>query len=180
MSISGSVARRYARALMEIGLESGKLRQIQQELKRIAESVEVSEELRNVLKSPAVLTSQRKQVLEILLQRLGVNQTVRNTCMLLVDRGRAEVLPAISHELETMVDEHEGVLRAEVTSSTALNKVYLDRLAKALQSVTGKRIELTAREDRELIGGVITRVGGVVYDGSIKARLSRVRELMLH
>ncbi len=179
MSDGGSIARRYARALMEIGQETGKLRNIQRELQKVAETVEGSEELRDLLRNPHFKGDQRKAVMESVLKRLGTTATVRNTCMLLVDRGRAELLLDISRELESMVDEHEGIVRAEVVSATPLSKMYLERLTKALQSVTGKKIILSSTMDKDLIGGVITRVGGVVYDGSLKARMSRVRELML-
>jgi F-type H+-transporting ATPase subunit delta len=180
MSVGGSVARRYARALLEIGLETGKIKLIQRQIQDVAEAIESSEELRNVMRSPAVLLSQRKQVFELVLKRLGAAEHVRNTCMLLIDRGRTEILPAISSELALMVDEHEGVVRGEVVSATPVSKVYVDRLTSALKNVTGKTTLLETRVDKELIGGVITRVGGVVYDGSLKARMARVRELMLH
>jgi len=164
---------------MELGQETGKLRMIHRELQKVAETVEGSAELRDVLRSPHIKSEQRKSIVDALLKRLGVTVTVRNTCMLLVDRNRAELLPAISTELESMVDEHEGIVRAEVVSATPLSKMYLERLTKALQSVTGKKIVLSSKQDKDLIGGVITRVGGVVYDGSLKARMSKVRELML-
>lgn len=179
MSDGGSIARRYARALMQIGLETGKLRLIQRELQRVSEAFTESEELRDVLRSPHIRMSQRKAVVDTVLKRLGVTAHVHNTCFLLVDRHRAEILPAISRELETMVDEQEGILRAEIVSATPLSKMYLERLTQALQTVTGKKIQLSTREDESLMGGVVTRVGGVVYDGSLRARLSKVRELML-
>ncbi len=180
MSVSGSVSRRYARALLELGLESSKLQSMVTEVERVAEIMKSSAELRAILQNPMVLVSQRKKVLDALTRRLGVSKLVRNACMLLVDRGRAEFLPDIARELRSMADEHEGVVRAEVASASPLSKIYLDKLTAALESATGKKIELTATQDEKLIGGVVTRVGGVVYDGSLKARLSRVREQMLH
>ena len=179
MSVSGSVARRYARALLEIGLETKRLRPLVEEVDRVAGAVDESSELRDVLLNPMVLKSQRKKVLDALTRRLGVTAAVRNTCMILVDRGRADILPAIARELRRMVDEHDGNVRAEVTSSTPLTRIYTDRLTKALEGATGKKVMLTAKQDESLIGGVVTRVGGVVYDGSLKTRLSRVREEML-
>jgi F-type H+-transporting ATPase subunit delta len=179
MSDGGSIARRYARALMSIGLETGKLRVIQRELQKVSETFSESEELRNVLRSPHIRQAQRKAVVKTLATRLGITSHVLSTCLLLVDRSRAELLPDISRELEAMVDAHEGVVRAEVVSAAPLSTVYLERLTRALQSATGKKVQIATREDRDLIGGVVTRVGGVVYDGSLRARLSRVRELML-
>lgn len=179
MSLNGSISRRYARALLVIGLESKKLRPLLEDLKKVADAVTESAELRSVLLNPMVLTSQRKSVLDALVKRLGVQKQVRNASMLLVERGRAEILPDIARELEQMVDEHEGIVRAEVISAAPLTKVYVDRLTKALTEATGKKVEVATSQDESLLGGVVTRVGGVVYDGSLKARLARVREQML-
>jgi F-type H+-transporting ATPase subunit delta len=179
MSVSGSVARRYARALLALGKEGNKTRGLLAEVERVATAVEDSSELRDVLRSPVVLPSQRKQVLEAVVQKLGVSRQVRNTCMLLAERGRADILPAVARELRDMVDEHEGVVRAEVVSASPLDRSYLDQLTGKLQRITGKKIELTTKENPSLVAGVVTRVGGVVYDGSLRARMSRVREQML-
>lgn len=179
MSVSGSASRRYARALLQIGLETGRLRGLVNEIDRMAEAVDGSPELRDVLVNPGVLRSQRRSVIDALAQRLAVSKLTRNTCMLLVDRGRASLLPDIARELKGLVDQHEGVVRAVVRSAAPLDKIYLDRLIQSLGQATGKRVELTAGTDKELIGGVVTRVGGVVYDGSLRTRLARVREQML-
>jgi F-type H+-transporting ATPase subunit delta len=179
MSVGGSVARRYARALLEIGLETERLEEMVEHVGRVAQAIESSRELRDVLRNPLVLISQRKKVLDVLATRLAVSRHVRNTCLLLVERGRAEVLPAIARELRRMVDEHQGVLRAEVISAEPMSKPSLDSLVAALGRATGKKIEVTASHDAGLIGGVVTRVGGMVYDGSLRTRLARVREEML-
>jgi F-type H+-transporting ATPase subunit delta len=179
MSVGGSVSRRYARALLQIGLETKRLKEMVEHVDRMAETVETSSDLRNVLFNPKISTSQRKKVLDALATRLAVSRHVRNACMLLVDRGRAELLPAIARELRRMVDEHEGVARAEVISAEPLPKTSLDTLVKALEKATGKKIEVTTSQDAGLIAGVVTRVGGMVYDGSLRTRLARVREEML-
>ena len=179
MSASGSVARRYARALLEIGLEAKRLRSLLNEIEKVSESIVTSPELRDVLRNPMVLTSQRKKVLEALTRRLGVTKEVRNACMLLVERGRGDIIPDIARELRVMVDDHEGIVRAEIVSATPLATSYVDQITKALAKATGKKIEVTTKQDKDLIGGVVTRVGGVVYDGSLRTRLSRVREQMI-
>lgn len=179
MSSGGSISRRYARALLELGLENKKLQGMLKEIERIADAISTSNELRDALRNPTVLPSQRKSILDALAQKLGVSKQIRNTCMLLVERGRASLLPDIAREFQKMVDEYEGVVRAEVVSASTLEPSYVDRLKSALQKATGKKVELTSSEDQDLIGGVVTRVGHVVYDGSLRARISRVREQML-
>ena len=179
MSANGSVARRYARALLEIGLETKRLRSLLNELERVSDAIGESSELRDVLRNPMVLPSQRKKVLAALTQRLGTSKEVRNACMLLVERGRGDIIPDIARELRVMVDDHEGIVRAEVVSATPLTATYMDQLTTTLAKATGKKIEVTTKQDKDLIGGVVTRVGGVVYDGSLKTRLARVREQMI-
>lgn len=179
MSVGGSVARRYARALLQIGLETKRLKELVDHVGRMADAVETSGDLRNVLFNPKVSVSQRKKVLDALATRLAVSRHVRNACMLLIDRGRADVLPAIARELKRMVDEHEGVARAQVISAEPLPKTSLDALIKSLERAMGKKIEVTTSQDAGLIAGVVTRVGGMVYDGSLRTRLARVREEML-
>lgn len=179
MSVGGSVSRRYARALLQIGLETKRLKEMVDHVGRMAEAVETSSELRDVLFNPMVVTAQRKKVLDALATRLAVSRHVRNACMLLVERGRADVLPAIARELRRMVDEHEGVVRAEVISADPLPKPSLDALVASLEQSMGKKIQVTTSQDAGLIAGVVTRVGGMVYDGSLRTRLARVREEML-
>jgi F-type H+-transporting ATPase subunit delta len=179
MSVSGSVARRYARALLNIGLESNKLRPLLTEIERVSDTISQNDELRDVLANPMVLPSQRKNVLDAVIKRLGVTKNTRNLCMLLIERQRISVLSDIARELRVMVDDHEGMVRAEVISAAPLSKIYLDKLSQSLAKATGKKIELTTKQDESLIGGVVTRVGGVVYDGSLKTRVARVREEML-
>jgi len=179
MSLGGSIARRYARALLTIGEETGRLRGLLAEVERVASAIDESKELREVLQNPMLKAEQRKKILEALLRRIAVSKQTRNACMLLLDRGRVSLLPPIARELRTMVDEVEGVIRAEVVAAGPLAKDYLERLRRTLRETTGKRVELTSSEDSDLIAGVVTRVGGVVYDGSLRAQLKRVREHML-
>ncbi len=71
------------------------------------------------------------------------------------------------------------MIRAEVTSAGPLTEAYLNRLKSELEKATGKTVVITQKQDKSLIGGVITRIGDQVIDGSVRARLDGFRESLL-
>ena len=98
---------------------------------------------------------------------------------MLVDKFRLSELPAIARELGVLADEKQNRLRAEVTSAVPVSEATLMALKSAIERITGKVVLITAREDTSLIGGMVTRVGDTLYDGSIKRQLDKLKENML-
>ena len=176
--ISGSISRRYARALLAIGVESGRYEPFGEALQRVAELMQ-DKSLQTVLENPSILPSRRKAVMAELLTRLGLEGPVRSLCLLLVDRSRTEFIPAIAREYRVMADEHAGRIRASVTSAQALDAGSATRLTRALEEKTGKRVILEQRTDPELIAGLVTTVGSIVYDGSVRTALEQLRHSLL-
>ncbi len=174
-----SVAQRYAQAIFEIGIEQGNLPALSDEVRRVNEIYEGSDELRAVLGNPLVDMESRRAVLRDVLARLGVGPITTNTLALLAERRRLIVLPYLSRALQMLADERAGVVRATVTSATALSDGYVNELRQQLESSLGKRVQLERRVDPTLLGGLITRVGDRVIDGSLRTRLDRLRQTML-
>lgn len=173
---SGAVARRYARALLSIGRDQGKDDLLANELERLAQAYEKSDELRLVLSNPVFTPSQRAAVLSELLKRLGLSQTMQHFARLLLSRGRLDALPAIARTLRSLVDENAGRVRARVTSAKPLEPMMEGRIRQALGSATGKMVVLEKREDPSLLAGIVTQVGDVVYDGSLAAKLAELKQ----
>jgi F-type H+-transporting ATPase subunit delta len=173
---TGSVARRYARALLSIGLDHGKDDLLATELERLAQAYEKSADLRLVLSNPVFTPSQRATVLAELLKRLALSVTMQHFARLLLSRGRMDALPAIARKLRELVDEHAGRVRAKVTSAKPLEPMMEGRLRQALGSATGKMVVLEKREDPSLLAGIVTQVGDVVYDGSLAAKLAELKQ----
>lgn len=178
MSI-GTLARRYAKALLELAEDQGKVEPIGKELASLREAWDASEDLRDVFENPAVGAEQRKAVVEALAKRMGLSATVKNTVLLLSDRRRVRHLPEVVEAFERLAEQKSGRIRAEVTTASAMPDSYFHELQKALESVTGKKVVLVKNEDPSLIGGVVTRVGDRVYDGSLRARLNELEEELL-
>jgi len=174
-----SIARRWARAIFEIGKETGSVTRIEADLSAVADAYASNEELSSMLSNPLVPEGPREAVLVEIAGRLGVSDIAKNTLRLLVQKRRLQALPAIARQLSRLADEDQNVLRAEVTSAGPLGSDYLDKLAAELTKATGKKVVVTHKQDRSLIGGVVTKIGDRVIDGSVRARLDGFRESLL-
>lgn len=177
--IGGQVARRYAKALIELGGEQGNLDALVKEISDVAEAIEGSAELRNLIENPEIARTARKAVLAEVAQRLGASQTTRNTIALLADNGRLRILPALARELRREADERAGVLRAHVRSAQQLSEGYVQKLQQALEQRFKRKVVIDREVDPTLLAGVVTRVGDTIIDGSLKARLDELRVQLL-
>ncbi len=175
---AGSIARRYARALMGIGIDNKSYDAIGRQVAALAEAMTISTELSEALSNPAFPRADRQKILEALLARLGSSQITRNFTLLLLERDRLAALPDISRELGAMIDEHVGRVSAEVTSATPLTQMQLTQIKSALEKLSGKQVHIDKKEDPELLGGVVAKVGDVVYDGSLRTQLAQMRHNM--
>ena len=179
MSISGSIARRYARALYDIGESQGSLLSLRTHIEQVADVWNESGELRTAMTNPFIRLDTRKRIWTEVITRCGVPQMGRNFLHLLLDKSRIEVLPDIARELGLLADRKQNRLRAEVVSATPISETALTQLKSSLERATGKVLVISTREDPELIGGIVTRVGDMMYDGSVKTQLDRMKEKML-
>lgn len=174
--ITGSLSRRYAKAIFEIGSQQGGLDKIGADLRTLAGAMKESAELQSTLTSPAIRKQDRRKVIDGLLQRIGVVTTSRNVVYLLLDSERLGSLPGISRELDAMIEAKAGRVAAEVVSAKPLDPTQLTQITAALEKLSGKKVTVTKREDPELLGGVIAKVGDVVYDGSLRTQLRTIRD----
>ena len=177
--IAGSISRRYAKALLQLGIEHKNFEALGRELARVVETVQGSRDLRTVLDSPVFPLSQRKAVLGEILARLGVSKTIEHFCQLVLDHNRFPAMPAIGREMQNLVDEQAGRVRALVTSAKLLRDPEALRIKTALERRTGKQVILERKEDAGLLGGIVVQIGDVVYDGSVRNQLARIQEQLL-
>lgn len=177
--VTGSLARRYAKALLEIGIKQQSFDAFGKELERAAETLTRSNELRTALENPIFPVEKRRLVLDDVARRIALSKTVRNFVMLLLDKGRILALPDIARVYRTLVDEHAGRVRATVTSSRPLDPMLETRLKSALEKQSGKTVILEKKEDPSIIGGLVTQLGDTLYDGSVRTQLQQIREQLL-
>jgi F-type H+-transporting ATPase subunit delta len=174
--ISGSLARRYAKAVFEIGVAQGGLDKLGADIRALANAMKESPELTAALTSPAIQRADRRKVIDALLQRLGVVSTTRNLLYVLLEGERLGTLPAIARELDRMIEARAGRVSAEVVSARPLEPAQLSELVAVLEKLSGKKVTVHKREDPELLGGVVAKVGDTIYDGSLRTELQNLRD----
>jgi F-type H+-transporting ATPase subunit delta len=170
------VARRYARALLELGVEQGDLDRIVDEMDALAAAWETSADLRNAIENPLVAHPAKKAVVSEIADQIGATATVRHVVQLLVDRRRTRALPYVASMLRELADARKGVVRAEVTTAAPLNDAFYARLQAQLEKMTARRVVIDRRVDPALIAGVVTRIGDRIIDGSLRTRLQSLRD----
>jgi F-type H+-transporting ATPase subunit delta len=99
--------------------------------------------------------------------------------LLLLEAERLPYLPGIARELRALVDQKAGRIHAEVTSAVALQADHVSKIQSALERLSGKAVVLETRHDPDLLGGVVAKIGDVVYDGSVRTQLELMRERFL-
>lgn len=177
MSVS-LVARRYARAIYELGVETSQLDSLSAEIDRVAIAYQESAELRAAFENPVIAHASKRAVVNEVAERLSVSQLTKNALAMLVDRRRIKTLPAIAQMLREFADRKKGVLRAEVTSAAPLSEAYYVKLQEQLRRITGKQVVIDRTEDPTLIAGVVTRIGDRVLDGSLRTRLLAMKDAL--
>lgn len=172
---SGSLSRRYAKAVIELGSTD----KIGLDLRTLAKAMKESAELQTVLTNPAIRRADRRKVLDALLQRIASNPLTKNLVYLLLDGERLSELPGISRELDAMIEAKGGRITAEVTSAKPLDPAQLTQITAALEKLSGKKVTISKKEDPDLLGGVVAKVGDRVYDGSLRTQLRNLREELI-
>jgi F-type H+-transporting ATPase subunit delta len=174
--ISGSLARRYAKAIFQIGVSQGDLDKLGADVRSFAKAMRESPELLSVLTNPAIRRADRKKVIEEILRGIAVQSSTRNLVLLLLDGERLATLPAISRELDAMIEAKSGRVSADVTSAKPLDPAQLSQITAALEKLSGKRVTVRTREDAELLGGVVAKLGDTIYDYSLRTQLRTFRD----
>ena len=174
--IASSVARRYARALLSLGLEEGRFEQYGDELEAVLKAMKASRELGSLLTHPGYSQDQRRAAVDAIAGALHLSPLTVNFLRLLIDRQRIADLADIARSYRAMVDQQAGRVRATVTSAGPLGEHQLERLREAIGRMTGRSIVLEAKTDPSLIGGVVAQVGAKLLDGSLRTQLERMRD----
>ena len=177
--IGSAVGKRYATALYELAEENKSVDAVRKALEAIATAWRESDELRSVFENPRFGPDAKRKVAAALADRVSAPVLLKNALQMLTDRRRLAHLPDIADAFVRIAERRSGVVRAEVVTASRLPEAYFDQLRSTLEQATGKKVALVRREDPSLIAGVVTTVGGRVFDGSLKNRLRELRSQLL-
>jgi len=176
--MNSRLAKRYARAIIELAREANALEPWGNELGRAAAAFS-EPRLQPILLSPAIDGKVRRRTTRAVADALGLPPIVRNLILLLADRDRLGLLSDVARWYEQLLDEAVGRARVTIRSAVGLaapEKTTLVELAKRLTH--SREVVANAEVDPELLGGVVLDVGGTVYDGSVRNQLARLGKEM--
>lgn len=172
-------ARRYAKALLQIGDKQGNVTQLQQELDTVAAAVAANADLSRLVASPLVLPRKKAEVFEAILAAAKVSETLRHFFRVVAEAGRLNLLPDLRRTFADLVDERAGIVEAKVASAQPLTEIQTKALVASLTTRTGKIIRLTWHQDPTLLGGVLVQVGSTVLDASLQGQLRQLKTQLL-
>lgn len=170
------IARRYARALYDLAREEKLEDRLLAELQRLVASLEQSEEFKAVMESPLYDITLKKQILAQVGKQSELGAYMMNFLNILLEKDRFIFVADILDAYLEILDEMSGKLRARVTSATALDAAQQQQIADALTKVVHKEVNVEVSVDPALIGGVIAEVEGMIYDGSVRTQLSKLKQ----
>jgi len=176
--INNAIARRYAKALVQLGSENNLIDRFSRELTVVDRLFADSDELKAVFGNPAFTAEQKKQIMRDLIARMNCSELVANFLLLLVDKHRIGCLTQIIEAYGQLADEYSGVIRPVITSAFAMEADQVAAVKNALELKTGKKVMPQVKVDQSLIGGVVTQIGDIAYDSSVKTQLARIHDIL--
>lgn len=170
-------ANRYAKALFAVALEEkADLAKVDQDLDAVVAMMKASPDLAIAAGRSAVTTAARRSLIEAVSKAMALSAPVTKLLVLLAENGKLGLVPDLAAAYRERLLAHQNIVRAEVTSATPLSPEKTKAIEDSLSRVTGKKVEISASVDPELMGGVVARIGSTVYDGSVKTQLTRMRQ----
>jgi F-type H+-transporting ATPase subunit delta len=170
------LARQYAHALYDVAIRQQALDRVSRELSEFASLVTGHDDLRRTLASPMVPPSNKRAIVAALADATGVSGEIRRLLDLVAERNRFELLPEIASQFVDRLNEAGRRVPAEVITAVPLDEARAARVAAALGRVLGRDVTVTTRVDPAIVGGLVARVGSVVFDGSVTRQVERLRE----
>jgi F-type H+-transporting ATPase subunit delta len=176
---SDAAVQRHARALLDVAERTGDPDRVDAEISALAGAMTGDAEVARVLGSSMLGPGRRMEALRGLAAAAGLSDDMTKLLLLLAERAQLDTLPALASAYHARLMERRNIVTAEVTTAVPLAPEAADALARRLGEVTGKEVRLSARIDASILGGVVARVGSVVYDGSVSGQLARMRQKLV-
>ena len=175
-----TIARRYATALAEVAIDRNEEALVRQEIDYWATLIEDNPLLREVFGNPTIPDEQERKVLEELIARTRIGETSASFLRVLLRNRRLDELKPIAERFRQELDERRGIVGAHVTTARPVPEDVKAALKDALSARTGQTVSLSFLTDDSIIGGVVTRIGSTIFDGSVQGQLDRLADEMIN
>jgi F-type H+-transporting ATPase subunit delta len=168
------IATVYARSLFEVAQEQGKLDVVRDQLGAVADAIDASRELQTFFFSPYFSTAEKQDGLDRAVS--DADEFVVNFLKLLIENHRMPAIFRTRREFDRLWQQENKLLPVTVTSAVALDQATVDQIGARIAEQTGRKVDLSAAVDAEILGGIIVRVGNSILDASIRNRLEQLRK----
>ncbi|WP_166243528.1 F0F1 ATP synthase subunit delta [Paenibacillus turpanensis] len=170
MSGGTLVAKRYAKALLEVAQENGNISVVRDELKAVSDVIANDEQIRSLLEHPSFGKARKHDLIKQVFEGKLVQETY-NTLQVLVENGREQLIDQLAKQYALLADQAVGKEEALVYSPIPLSEADQASVAEAFGKITGKALVVDNVVDPSLLGGIKVRIGDRLYDGSLSSKL---------
>jgi F-type H+-transporting ATPase subunit delta len=175
-----AAAGRYAKALFDVALKEDDVKKVHDELGPFVELLRAHHGLAGVMANPAIPVDRKRALVNALITRVGITaRPLAKLIVLLADHDRLALLTPLAAAYRDRLMDHQKIIRGEVTSAIPLTEEKLRQLQESLARATGRTVLLESRVDSAILGGIITRIGSTVYDGSVTTQLEKMRQALV-
>jgi F-type H+-transporting ATPase subunit delta len=168
------IATVYARSLFEVAKEHDELDEIHEQLGQFADALDESRELQVFFFSPYFSSKEKADGIDKVVQ--GANERFLNFLKLVAERHRVPAIFRIRRTFDGLWREENRLLEVRITSAVNLDDDLVKNIGERIEQQTGRRVDLDANVDPDVIGGLVLRVGNMVMDASVRGRLERLRK----
>jgi len=168
------IAEVYSRALFEVAQEHGVLDRVHHELGEFAEALDRDRSLQVFFFSPYFSSEEKRDGVGRIVT--DADSRLVNFLMLLAERHRMPALFRIRRSFDALWAEERRLLPVTVTSAVELDQGLVQEIGRRIEEQTGRRVELRATVDPDVLGGLVVRVGNMVLDASVRNRLEHLRK----
>jgi F-type H+-transporting ATPase subunit delta len=149
---------------------------IEQQLSAVVDLFRGHADLWKVMTNPAVPVTRKQGIVAEMLPKLELSPVLNKLLTMMTGRDRIALLPDLLEAYRIRLMDHQKVVRAQVTSAVALPQDRVQKLKASLGALTGRSVLMTTATDPGMMGGIVTRIGSTVYDGSVRRQLEKMRE----
>jgi F-type H+-transporting ATPase subunit delta len=174
--VASSIGRRYAQAYFDLAKRAKKIPERRADLMRAVETL-AHPDVTAALANPRLTLSERTRLALDLLE--GVDDAARNLVRLLIERGRTAVLGELLATYDALTDRDSGVVRADVVTALPVDAALKRRIGSALGEKLGASVQTEVRQDPEILGGLVIRIGDHVIDNSLRTRLQQLQSALV-
>jgi F-type H+-transporting ATPase subunit delta len=175
-----TIARRYSTALADVLLKQGDKETVRTELEVVGKLFEENGELRSVFGNPAITHANKERLLDALIAKTNPSDIIANFLKVLLQNGRLNDITEINDRFGSILEERSGSVSAQIISARELPSGERAEFEKQLEAITGKRVNINYTIDENIIGGVVTRIGSTVFDGSVRTKLENLKEQLVN